>query len=247
MIRLRRPSAEDALSAKTRAYLARKAVTATTFIPGDPRIAKSWASFLGTVARRDVEAALDRYARGKCAYCENVAAKDVEHFQPKTTYPVRMFAWDNFLRGCKNCNNAKVDRFPVDEFSERLLIDPSADDPLDYFVWDTMTGMTGVNPAPGRRPRATETRRLFGLDQEPLREERRMKLKVILYLLARVVNESPVSLETRDLLREELLPNRPWLGIVRQLLRRPSPEHRPLVEAALEKLPDIREWAADWL
>ncbi len=152
-----------------------------------------------------------------------------------------MFAWDNFLRGCKNCNNAKLDRFPIDAQGNNLLLDPCEDEPLDHFVWDDTTGAAGVVPDPTRAERGTTTIDLFQLNQEPIREERRVKLLVVLYLLARVDREDPIEPETCDRLREELLPHRPWLGIVRQLLTRPEGKYRPLVERALAKLPEIRD------
>ena len=70
---------------------------------------------------------------------------------------------------------------------------------------------------------------------------------IVLFLLARVVEENPPDSETCERLREELLPHRPWLGIVRQLLLRPEDTVRPLVEVALARLPEIRVWAADWI
>src|SRR5262249_24366061 len=130
---------------------------------------------------------------------------------------------------------------------QRLLIDPCSDEPLEYFVWDQRTGATAVSPDPARQPRARATRELFMLDQEPLRKERRNKCLDVLYLLARVIREEPVTAETRDRLHDHLQGHRPWLGIIRQLLARPSDRERPLVNAALAKLPEIRTWAADWL
>jgi uncharacterized protein (TIGR02646 family) len=247
MIRLRRPAGSAALSARTRTYLEQRSATARPFTPHDPRIISAWSSFLRARSRDDVARALDGYTYSKCAYCEQVAAADIEHFWPKTTYPARMFSWDNFLRGCKNCNNVKRDRFPLDDRGERLLIDPCEDEPLDHFFWDALTGATGVTPDPDRRPRAAMTRQLFQLDQEPLREERRNKLWDVLYLLARVIEENPVASDTRDRLCDHLLAHRPWLGIVRQLLLRPDDRYRPLVDQAIAKLPEIRKWAAAWL
>jgi uncharacterized protein (TIGR02646 family) len=247
VIPIRRPDEADVLKTTTRAYLSRQSRKAADYPANDPRISKAWANFLKTTSRQDVETALDAYARGKCAYCEAVAAKDIEHFYPKSTYPPRMFAWDNFLRGCKNCNNAKLARFPVDVAGLRLLVDPCDDEPLDYFTWDLTTGATGATPDPARQPRALATRELFSLDQEALREERRVKALIILYLLAKVVDEDPVTVGTRDRLHDELCPHRPWLGIVRQILTTPGDRERPLVNAALAKLPEIRIWAADWL
>jgi uncharacterized protein (TIGR02646 family) len=247
VIRIRRQNAEDVLPSNVRSYLNRKSAEASKFPAGDARINTAWASFLGTAARRHVEAALDAQTRGKCAYCEAVAARDIEHFYPKSAYPARMFSWENVLKGCKNCNNAKVDRFPLDRGGRPLLIDPCSDEPLEYFVWDQWTGATGVSPIPALQPRALATRELFGLDQEPLREERRNKSLDVLYLLARVTNEDPVTPETRNRLYDHLQGHRPWLGIIRQLLTRPSDREGPLVNAALTKLPEIRTWTADWL
>jgi uncharacterized protein (TIGR02646 family) len=247
VIPIRRPNADEALDAAARAYLERKAAEAKGFPPGDQRIRRAWENFLRTVARRKVEEALDLHSRGKCAYCKNIAAKDIEHFYPKSAHPSRMFAWDNFLRGCKNCNNAKVDRFPLDGAGAPLLIDPCIDEPLDYFVWDGLTGAMVVATDPAREARALATREVLPIDHEPLREERRSKLLVTLYLLIKVVEEDPVSPKTRDLLHDQMRPHRPWLGIVRQLLVRPSDDVRPLVDAALAKLPEIRSWAEVWL
>ena len=247
MIRLRRPLALAALDTRTKSYLDRKSLVARKLPPRDVRVGKAWAAFLGTQARSKVAEALDRYTKAKCAYCEQVAAKDIEHFWPKTMYPARMFDWDNFLRGCKNCNNAKRDRFPTDGQGKNLLLDPCEDEPLDHFVWDGKTGAAGVVPDPSRVERGVTTIDLFQLNQEPIREERRQKYWNVLYLLARVDRENPIDTETRERLRQELLPHRPWLGIVRQLLLRPEDTVRPLVEDALAKLPEIRVWVADWL
>jgi uncharacterized protein (TIGR02646 family) len=220
---------------------------AKAFAPGDSHIEGAWSNFLGVKARQKVETALDSYTWGKCAYCEQVAAKDIEHFQPKSVYPDKMFSWDNFLRGCKNCNNAKLHRFPVDAAGERLLIDPCTDEPLEYFVWDPSTGATGLTPEPARHARAAETRDLFHLDQEPLREERREAYRDVLYLLAHVFREDPVTGATRERLRDHLQPHRPWLGMIRQLFVRSEGSLRLLVEQAKEKLPEIQVWIAPWI
>jgi uncharacterized protein (TIGR02646 family) len=193
-----------------------------------------------------VDSALDAWSHTKCAYCEQIAAKDVEHFYPKADFPERMFRWDNFLRGCKNCNNAKRDRFPLTEQGEPILLDPTVDEPFDFLRWDFLTGRTLANPKEPARTRGETTRRLFDLDQEPLAEERRKKLWLVEYLLARVVREDPVSQETRERLQDELAPDRPWLAIVRQLFTFPR-DRRLLLNAARKKLPDIDTWIASWL
>lgn len=245
MIRIRRPATAQALDARTRAYLEEKSALARDFPPRDPRIGTAWGGFLGTRARDRVAAALDAYSHAKCAYCEQVAAKDIEHFWPKTEHPDRMFSWENFLRGCKNCNNAKRDRFPLDSRGRPVLLDPCQDEPLQHLIWGPLTGAMVANP--DRPSRGQATIELFQLNQEPLREERRSKYMTVLYLLAHVCREDPVTPETRERLQDELRPHRPWLGIVRQLLTRPTDPDRPIVEMALARLPAIRDWAAEWL
>ncbi len=49
----------------------------------------------------------------RCAYCEDSAADEVEHIQPKSLYPELAFSWPNFLYACGPCNNAKNDHFAV--------------------------------------------------------------------------------------------------------------------------------------
>lgn len=245
MIRISRPSEELALDERTRKYLQRRQKKANNYAARSAAIDKAWKSFLGTKARKKVAGALDDYTHAKCAYCEQVAAKDIEHFYPKTDYPDRMFRGTNYLRGCKNCNNAKRDRFPVNE-GVALLIDPCAEEPLSFFVWDSLTGKMALNPNEPFHTRARTTRDLFDLDQEPLDEERRQKLLDVKYLLARVVDENPVTAQTKDRLHDQLRSARPWLGIVRQLLRKPGP-YGQLVEEALQKLPEINQWTVEWL
>jgi uncharacterized protein (TIGR02646 family) len=241
------------LDPQTRAYLTRKARKAKAFQPNDPRIERAWSNLVARERRRKDEArervgtALDRYTSGKCAYCEQIASKTIEHFYPKSLCPSRMFAWSNFLRGCHNCNNAKLGRFPTDAAGRRLLLSPCADEPMDYFVWDTLTGATGLTTDLLRRPRAQATRDLFQLDQEPLREERRNKIIDVLYLLARVYHEEPVSSQTRDRLHDHLQAHRPWLGPIRQLFLRSQEPIKTLVQTAQAKLPEIDDWIEPWI
>ena len=86
---------------------------------------------------------------------------------PRRNIRIGCSSWGNFLLGCKNCNNAKVAHFPLDTDGNHLLIDPCADEPLDYFVWDLQSGATGLAPTP-RYSRAFATRQMFHLDEEPL-------------------------------------------------------------------------------
>lgn len=247
MIPVQRPAAAAALSPQVRAALAKRQQGASKLKAGEKKIGTAWANFLSSKPKVAVAAALDQCFRYKCAYCESVAAQDIEHFYPKTRYPQRMFDWENFLRGCKNCNNFKLDQFPLTAMSTPQLLDPCSDEPLDYFVWDFETGLIGLRPEAGFHERAKATRDILRLNSEPLREERRSKLLTILALLSLVVSHDPVDVGTRIALQEALDHRRPCLGIVRQLFRRPGELFTKLVAEARKKLPDIDQWVAPWL
>jgi hypothetical protein len=175
-----------------------------------------------------------------------VNAKTADHFYPKERYPKRMFRWPNLLLCCAECNPAKGSFFP---FANRrpVLVDPTRDDPADYFTWDFMTGAMVESLDPVRRARAVATRDQLKLDEGPLRDERRVHLNRVLYLLAQAVNEHPaIRPETRARLAEELHPDRPYLAIIRSLFREPN-SFRPIVDNARSKIPDIDVWTAEWL
>ncbi len=244
---LRRPRRRDALDARTRRYLARKTRQARLVQPHAPWIKQAWKTFRATAARRRIDQALDAFSFAKCAYCEQVDAKDIEHFKPQSLYPSKMFAWENFLRSCSTCNNAKLHRFPLDPTGGRFLIEPCEDDPADYFEWDFLSGATGLNSHPDRFPRAATTRDVLQLDRESIRDERRVRIETVIQLLELVVLETPVPPKLQSLLKSHLSIKRPYLGIVRQLFLRPPVDHRDLILDAQAKLPEMRTWVAPWL
>ncbi len=235
----------DVLSKRTRKLLAKRQSKATTLLPA--KIDSVWTSFRRTKSGNEVASVLSKLFHDKCAYCEQEAAKDVEHFYPKSRFPNRMFTWTNLLLSCKNCNTEKLAEFPLDASSNAVLLNPTQDEPLEYICWDELSGKIIPNPDPARSHRATQTRDLLRLDQFSLAEERRNKLANVVYLLSRVVTEVPIAKDTIDRLRDELVLHRPWLGIIRQLFRKPSTKYTSLVATARAKLPQLNEWIRPWL
>ncbi|WP_405816964.1 HNH endonuclease [Streptomyces sp. NBC_01390] len=69
----------------------------------------------------------------RCMYCGDSQGTDVDHFEPKSLTPLRTFDWFNHLLACSYCNsNQKGNRFPTAPDGTALLVDPSAEDPLDH-------------------------------------------------------------------------------------------------------------------
>ncbi len=244
MIPVRIPS-ETALEPRVRKLLAKRQKRADAFAKNDRRIEPSWKSFRGTKAAKGIALRLTQIFHGKCAYCEQESAKDIEHYFPKSAYPDRMFRWENFLWACKNCDTEKLDEFPVDPQGNAVLIHPGRDEPFDYFLWDFLSGKMVLHPDPARRERARQTRDLLRLDQFSIADERRNKFENVRYLLARLVKEEPVAEDTIARLRDELAAHRPWLSIIRQLFMRPD-RYQLLVDAARAKLPALDAWLQEW-
>ncbi len=96
---------------------------------------------------------------GRCMYCEDAPADEVEHHRPKDLYPERVFVWSNYLYACGPCNGPKNNRFAVLDPGARALIDvtrprgaaiippapgapalldPRREDPLDFMMLDLL-------------------------------------------------------------------------------------------------------------
>ncbi|QKZ14267.1 HNH endonuclease [Spirosoma sp. KUDC1026] len=145
-----------------------------------------------------------------CNYCENNEATDVEHIYPKSFFPERAFRWENYLLACKTCNSGhKLDKFAV--FSpagtdtsvdlirdtapatdDGVMIDPRAEDPLQFFWLDIQNKTFILDPRlkldPRDKRRAEYTLKLLGLnDRDTLVEARKTAAKYYLDRLERYV------------------------------------------------------------
>lgn len=129
------------LEAKERTYLSRRKQACAALKPGEPEIEKKWKSARQTLRVQSILSALRKMtgARERCMYCVDSHACDIEHFWPKSSYPGRMFLWDNMLLCCTECGRFKGNRFPL-ENNKPLLIDPTVEDPWAYIEFDPETG-----------------------------------------------------------------------------------------------------------
>jgi hypothetical protein len=102
-------------------------------------------------------------------YCEDSEATDIEHFYPKSLFPLKAFEWINYLLACSNCNsNYKRALFPQAAGGEALLINPMDDDPLDHLLLSLSTGVFSFATDKGRK-----SIEIFGLNRPTLAEGRR--------------------------------------------------------------------------
>lgn len=103
---------------------------------------KRWKSSRRSSDIQEVAATLKQMmgVRERCMYCLDSHGTDIEHFWPKTRYPERMFLWNNLLLCCTECGRFKRSKFPLNEYGEPLLIDPTIEDPWQYLDFDPETG-----------------------------------------------------------------------------------------------------------
>ncbi|UJX41530.1 hypothetical protein K9F62_02180 [Desulfovibrio sp. JY] len=144
---------------------------------------------------------------GRCHYCEDSLATDVEHVYPKDLYPEKTFRWENYLYACSTCNSAyKRDFFAIIDDSgdvvdvtrprnapvvppvsgEAAFINPRVEDPLEFFDLDFSTGaFTVLSTDPRRSKKASYTRDLLKLNRDILK-----KARVVSYrgFVSRLVN-----------------------------------------------------------
>lgn len=132
----------------------------------DQRVAKAKDRFSQRNKKDDTIFKVVRQMLGKmcpgirrCAYCEDSAADEVEHYQPKDLYPELVFVWLNYLYACGPCNGPKNNQFAVfstttgllvevtrkknapvvpPEPGTPVLIDPRRENPLDFLQLDLL-------------------------------------------------------------------------------------------------------------
>ncbi len=80
-----------------------------------------------------IKTALLKMSHGKCCYCECKIDEEskyleVEHFQPKSLFPLLVVYWKNLLPSCKRCNGIKSNHDTVAE----PIIHPVRDEPKDH-------------------------------------------------------------------------------------------------------------------
>ena len=117
-----------------------------------------------------------------CAFCDaypcgGVSNNTIEHHKPKgdDRFTSEAYTWENLYYCCDYCQSAKSDKW------EDGLLRPDADDYLHqtYFEFDFTTGQIQPNPVATTEDqyRAKVTIRLYGLDHDVRRKNRRLTLR----------------------------------------------------------------------
>lgn len=131
----------------------------------------------------------------RCGYCEDSVGDEIEHIRPKSLYPERTFAWENYLLACGGCNRAKGGNFSVLDGGGLVnvarrpgapvlepaagtpaLIDPRREDPLKFLaleIEDTFQFLPHEDLGGADEKRAAHTIKLLKLNRDGLSRARR--------------------------------------------------------------------------
>jgi uncharacterized protein (TIGR02646 family) len=81
----------------------------------------------------------------KCAYCESPINAErsaaVEHYKPKSLFPLLAYDWDNYFLGCGGCNGAKSDKWPAGGMA---YVRPDQGNPSALFDFSEDGGIAAV-------------------------------------------------------------------------------------------------------
>lgn len=133
-----------------------------------------------------------------CAYCE-MKIKEVlhgghiEHLERRNDNPRRTFDWNNMFFSCNNHDSCG--KFKDNEklsYNINDIVDPSREDPADFFVFDALGNILPLNHSVEHR--ATETIRVFNLqDSARLKQKRAEIAETVKYFLESSPSENDIT------------------------------------------------------
>jgi uncharacterized protein (TIGR02646 family) len=117
---------------------------------------------------QEISDALVAITKNHCSFCDihplRASGATIEHFRPKSTFPLISYAWGNLFYCCTNCQK-KGNKFPLDF---KLLKPDQLSYAFDYyFIYSFSTGIIKAHPARSfeEQKRADNTIDLYGLNK----------------------------------------------------------------------------------
>lgn len=201
---------------------------------------------------------------GRCHYCENSTADEIEHVWPKTFFPEKAFRWDNYLYACGACNGTfKNDQFPLFDATGQVIavsrrrnapvvpppagdpvfLDPHQINPMDFMELDPETGLFVESGEPGQRgyERAAQTIAILGLNRrDDLKRARQAAFEYYRDSAEAYVREKAAGAAADELARRRrLLLDYPHVSVwfeIKRLAKQGVTRYRSIFDAAPELL-----------
>ncbi|MBL8218056.1 MAG: HNH endonuclease [Bryobacterales bacterium] len=174
--------------------------------------------------------ALNHCHRSKCSYCEQIIDTDgdIEHFRPKAAYYWLAYRWDNLLLACRDCNSAKLQKFPLEDEAHRavthrddhrrekpLLLNPATDDIDTQIGWRSSVVYPKQSDRAGERTIATLKLNRISL------VKRRMEVlaQVDILLAAAALTDAPIATRAMAHLETMQTPSHQYSAMIRAYLQ----------------------------
>ena len=131
-----------------------------------------------------------------CAYCDCLLRKKangyIEHLERRTDKPQRAFDWSNMFFSCKNKESCGLYKDNTKQhFLLADIVDPSVDNPDDFFVYDMTGNILAKDDA--HQYRANETIRVFKLNDSRLINIRAGIAKTVAEILENNPNDDNIN------------------------------------------------------
>jgi uncharacterized protein (TIGR02646 family) len=137
---------------------------------------------------------LEQIENAHCSFCdgfpvESVSANSIEHFRPKTLFPLLAYAWENLFYCCSKCQESKLEKF------DEILLKPDlpAYSFEYYFQYDTKTGEIIPNPDRSEieTQQAEKTIELYGLNEHSRPNARKRTIRQFIDSNNPIIDEFP--------------------------------------------------------
>lgn len=135
---------------------------------GNPAHKFNWPTFNRKKLNTVLKEPLIEMTKNHCSYCDGyplgkTGRQTIEHFKPKSDFPLLAFKWDNLFLCCDVCQGEKGEDF------DELLLKPDVEDYdfYRYFMIDFKTGEILSNPRASEedQERAEKAIKLLGLNK----------------------------------------------------------------------------------
>ena len=117
---------------------------------------------------QEITSELFEITKNHCCFCDihplKASGATVEHFRPKSAFPLVSYVWENLFYCCTNCQK-KGSKFPLD--FKLLKPDQLSYSFNYYFIYSFSTGIIKTNPRRSfsEKKRAENNIELYGLNK----------------------------------------------------------------------------------
>ena len=160
---------------------------------------KHWdLEFIKSEEHSAIATALYEQQEGYCAYCgikinEKQTGGHIEHLERRSDNPQRTFDWNNMFFSCNNLDSCgKFKDNQRLKYDVKDIVDPSREDPADFFTFDALGNVSPLNHSVEHR--ALETIRIFNLqDSVRLKRKRAEIAETVKYFLESSPSEDDIT------------------------------------------------------